>query len=774
MKIALAMIVKGSDSEAKYLERALSNAAPHVDGIFITITHYPGEQVNKKVFAIAKKYRASISVFEWQYDFSAARNFNFLQVPKSYDYILWMDADDVWRNLGKLRAIVKKHSSIDAFGFWYLYDWDEFKMPTVVHKKTMLVKNDKSVEWVGAIHEEFEASRALETYLIEGIDRLHLSEDKHRHEMNALRNLDIAEREAKKKPDDPRSFWNLGNAQYGVNDIDGSIKTFTRFLDESESDEEKYIAHTRLSDVLKSVNRNDEAIKQLHIAIGLRPMIPDAYFHLAYLYKGLANLDKAEEYVLQGMRLRPQIHKMIVYNPRDYDYNPMMLAAQIYAEKNRPDFMLTFLEGCLGVYPKDERLKRMVKDGRLEKKKLEKVLYKVQALQKIRSKTKLKEALDKLPNEYKSHPAVAVLRNNNFKKNETSGKDLVIYAGQTTHEWYPGKGFIGGSEEAVINLAREMQRAGYNVTVYNNCGHTEKEFDGVKYIPFWMFNYRDKQDVVILWRWCKPLDAEINAPRVFVDLHDVIPPGELNEKRLIKVTKVMVKSEFHRSLFPNVPDNKIAVVPNGIDLSLLGEPPYKKDPMLVINTSSPDRSMDVLPGLWIEVKKKVPNAKMQWAYGWQIFEKTFANDTKKLGWMKEIQRNMKTAGIEDLGRLNQEEIAKLYQKASILAYPTEFAEIDCISVRKAQAANCSPVTTDFGALAESVHFGDMTHSTKTKDTWCKPYQFHFGLEGEQAQRDWVEAMVYRLKHPQPFNGVEWRKQFSWENIAKRWIALIER
>src|SRR4051812_5122527 len=113
MKIALAMIVRGVDTEAALLDRCLSTIAPFVDGIFITITHLPGETRDKAVEKIALTYGATVSDFEWCTDFAAARNFNFGQVTKEYDYILWSDADDAWRGLNKLKGILKDHGSID-------------------------------------------------------------------------------------------------------------------------------------------------------------------------------------------------------------------------------------------------------------------------------------------------------------------------------------------------------------------------------------------------------------------------------------------------------------------------------------------------------------------------------------------------------------------------------------------------------------------------------------------------------------------------------------
>lgn len=772
MKIALAMIVKGTNEEAKMLNRCLDSIAPYVDGIFVTRT-----QPNPAVGNVVKQHNGHLSDFEWTDDFAVARNFNFSQVPKEYDWILWSDADDIWRGLEKLRPTLEKSPHIDGLGFWYLYDWDEHKKPVVVHRKTMLIKNDGCASWVGAIHEDLVQNRSLDVGLVEGIERLHISTGE-RAKDNADRNLRIAKKQAKEHGDDPLSHWNLANSQFSVSDFEGARRSFEEFIESSESPEQVYLARIRLANVFKSLERREDCIKQLQAAIGLFPTLPDAYLQLAYYYFDFDNLDKAEEMCLQGMVKRPQIMKLVVYNPRDYDYNPMMLLAKIYLRKHRPDLMIPLLKGCLKIYPDDKQLKSYLKEAESDKKMLGKALTHVKKLVKIKDKIKLRKELDKLPIDMQSHPQIVQLRNQNFVKDTTTGKDLVIYCGNTMETWNPElfktKGF-GGSEEAVIHMARELAKLDWNVTVYNNCGHKEgkekiftfgmKEFAYVTYKPFWEFNYRDKQDVIILWRWAKPLDAEINAPKIFLDLHDVISEGELTAKRLEKVTKIFVKSQFHRSLFPNTPDNKFAIIPNGLEI--YKDETIKKDPYLIINTSSPDRSMDVLPKLFKEVKKRVPQAKLQWAYGWSGFVNAHQNDAKKMAWMEQTKKEIKEAGIEDLGRITQEEVGKLYQKASIFAYPTEFAEIDCISVKKAQVAGAFPVTTDFGALDESVIWGRKVHSTKTKDNWNKPYQFHFGLEGDKEQQEWIDHVVDILKHGTLASGTILGNK-SWSKTAERW------
>jgi glycosyltransferase involved in cell wall biosynthesis len=256
-------------------------------------------------------------------------------------------------------------------------------------------------------------------------------------------------------------------------------------------------------------------------------------------------------------------------------------------------------------------------------------------------------------------------------------------------------------------------------------------------------------------------------------MHDVMQEGEFTPDRVAKAYKIMVKTQFHRTLIPNVPDEKIVIVPNGMDFSLFDQD-VKKDQYLLVNTSSPDRSMDVLPELFKRVKEQVPQARLKWVYGFDLFDKVHSERPLMLEWSRQTKAAMVDAGIENLGRVTQKEAAKLYLEGNVLAFPTEFAEIDCITVKKAQACGCMPVTTDFGALNESVQYGIKIHSEKTKDNWCKPNQFHFGLEDKQLQDQWVDVVVAQLKTPMGDRKDmrEWTKKFSWDKISNQWHEVF--
>lgn len=772
-KLALAMIVRGTAAEAVALDSALASVVDHVDGIFITLTYKPGEPIDEYAREVCAKYGAVVSDFAWVNDFSRARNYNFAQVPKGFTHILWMDADDVIRGAEKIKPTLEENKHVDGFGMWYLYDWDEFKLPTVVHKKTMIVKNDGTAEWVGAIHEDINPSRQYDVKMLEGVDRLHIT-TKERTADSATRNYDIAQAQVITHKDDPRSYWNAGNAAFALGKFDEAKSFFRDFIKTSGSDEEKYLAYMRLADTYNALNNRFEAIEQMQRAIGLIPDLPDAYLHLGYLHFTFGNMDKAESYTLQGVLKPPRVHRMIVYNPRDYDYNPMMLLANIYHRMNRPDLMLPMLEGCLNIYPNDERLKRLVAEAREDKATLGKALEVIERIQKEKDVSKIKEEIEKLPINLQAHPIISSLRNKHFVKTTSTGKDIVIYCGATTHEWsaetFKTKG-IGGSEEAVVHLAKQYKDHGWNVTVYNNCGHQAIVVDGVTYKPFWMWNMRDKQDVVILWRWVRPLDHEINAGKIFVDLHDVVPAGEFTEARLERVTKVCVKSNAHRALFPNIPDSKIAIIPNGLDIATIKNCGEKKNPFLIINTSSPDRSLNVLPEIFKRIKAKEPRARMQWAYGWEIFDNAHGGDQKKMEWAEKVRAEMAAAGIENLGRLPQHEVAKLYKRAGVFLYPSAFYEIDCISLKKAQAGGATPITTDFAAIGENNRTGVKIPCGVTTQDWNKPYQFYFGIEDEAQIEQFVDATIKTMHNP-PGESPDWTSDYTWDKTARRWEVLF--
>lgn len=785
MKLALAMIVKSSDDEAIILDRCLHYASGAVDGIFITITHAKGQKPNLNVYDICNKYAAITSDFEWINDFAAARNFNFSQVPDDYTHILWLDADDVLKDSdtkvgmgSNLKTTIEAHPEVDAFSMFYLYAFDEHENPVVVHQKTRVVKNDKCCTWSGlGIHEELVPNRQLNTFAIKGIDVVHRSTEE-RLGNSRVRNYIIALLWSKNHPQDPTVYFNLANASFGVQKYEDSLNAFAKFLTLSKSDDEKYLARLRRADVFWARGQFEAALDEARYAIGMKSEYPDAFHAAGKFYYALNRFEDAKNMFLNGLGRPAPVFQIIVYNPREYDYQPLMNLAKTYYALNLPQLALPCLEAAIKIVPADEALKKTIKILKKEAIEGDEVVKLCGKLRKITDLKKLKKELDKIPAKFKFHPEVLRIRNTNFVKTESSGRDLVIFCGFTQEEWTPesiAKKGSGGSEEAAITMAQGLANKGWNVTVYNNCGNEEQVFNDansspVTYKPYMSWNYRDKQDVTILWRNTKPLDWEINSTHVFVDMHDVIPSGEFSSDRIRRLDKVFFKSQYHRKLYPQIPDEKTIVIPNGI-----WPEAFKlttKDPYLMINTASPVRSLTALIDIMKEVRKEVPQAKMQWAYGWSVTDGGMSGESDYPAWKAKVLDGMKEAGIEDLGRLTHKQVAELYNKASYYIYPTGFPEIDCISITKALAADCLPISTDYAAIGEKTQYGgEYIHWTKSHNdlkTW------DMSVDDEAVKKQFVKTIVKHLKHPQASMANEGAKaNYAWPSIIEKWNETIQ-
>ena len=749
------MIVKADDKEAKLLDRCLSYVEKYVDEVCLTIT---GD--NKECERVAKKYNAKVSHFDWVNDFSKARNFNFSQAAG--DYILWLDADDCLRGAENLKEVVQKMKDghVDAGVMNYLYAFNEKKECVVTHLKTRIVRNDGCVKWVGELHEDFEASRELKSYFIEDIEVLHLTDEK-RSQQSAERNTVIAKKYLDDHKDDPRGLYLVANALMGEGKYKESIPFWLEFVEKSQSDEEKYLAYLFLADLHKETpDCEGFALK----ALALRPSYPNAYFKLGEYAYARRKLDVARNFIEIGTQLPVPDKEIIVFNPREYDYVPLMTLMNIAFDKGEFTKVGMILDKLNKAFPNDENIERKKALYDFHIGELAEVDKVIAEAEKLKGED-LRKFIDGLSEKMRMHPKVCVLYNLNFIKETSTGKDLVYYCGYTSKAWSPKQTSVGGSEEAVINLSREFSKLGWNVTVYNNCGKDAGEYDGVKYLPFWMYNSRDKQDVTIYWRHPRFVDYH-EYGKAFVDMHDVLPSGEFTKERLSKIEKVFVKSKSHRILFPNIPDEKTQIVPNGVDLRMF-DVEVKRNPYLVLNTSSPDRHLESTLNVFEELIKKSDKPwKLAWWYGWGVYDEVHRDNKEMMDWkrtqMARFDKLVKEGRAEGGTMLPHSEIAKKYLEAGVFLYPTSFMEIHCISALKAQAAGCRVITSDFAALNETVQFGTKIHTDGRK--WGTENTF-----GDGNTETYVDAILSNDNLFDTEDVEEWSKQFSWDNIAKRWV-----
>lgn len=140
------MIVR---DEADVLGRCLDSLKDVIDEIIIVDTGSKDETLS-----ILQSYQAKIYYYDWQEDFSKARNYSFSLA--TMDYILWLDADDILlpKALIKLKALKDSmNGDIDSYSMIYHYAVDENDNILLSFRRNRLIKREKGFLWYGAVHE---------------------------------------------------------------------------------------------------------------------------------------------------------------------------------------------------------------------------------------------------------------------------------------------------------------------------------------------------------------------------------------------------------------------------------------------------------------------------------------------------------------------------------------------------------------------------------------------------------------------------------------------
>ena len=147
VKISLCMIVR---DEEMVLERCLESVANIVDEIVVVDTGSVD-----KTKDVAKKFTDQIYDYVWCDDFSAARNFAFSK--GNCEYLMWMDADDVFPASEKRKFFDMKENlekqPCDMVMMIYDAAFDVERKSSLSYYRERLIRNCPQARWEGRVHE---------------------------------------------------------------------------------------------------------------------------------------------------------------------------------------------------------------------------------------------------------------------------------------------------------------------------------------------------------------------------------------------------------------------------------------------------------------------------------------------------------------------------------------------------------------------------------------------------------------------------------------------
>jgi FkbM family methyltransferase len=300
---------------------------------------------------------------------------------------------------------------------------------------------------------------------------------------------------------------------------------------------------------------------------------------------------------------------------------------------------------------------------------------------------------------------------------------------------------LGGSESAVILIAKELQKINFQVTVFNNClssSNDTKEgvFDGVTYCDISRLKESNNftYDIVISSRSLSPFANEQywnaehryhpsifkriknNAKLKIVWMHDTFCWGDqLLEEHLIRgdIDELFTLSDFHTSYVTNcdhgnrrnfeVLKNRIFITRNGA-VNYKPEIDYtKKDRNVFVYNASVTKGMiPLVEEIWPRVKARIPSAKLKIIGGFYKFKDEDGPDEQENKfWQLHRRPDNQKLDIEFTGIIKQSEIAEILSTAGFFIYPGAFPETFGISSLEALLYNTPIITTRFGALEET-------------------------------------------------------------------------
>ena len=362
---------------------------------------------------------------------------------------------------------------------------------------------------------------------------------------------------------------------------------------------------------------------------------------------------------------------------------------------------------------------------------------------------------------YMTHVCTTVLFN--------STTFLIIISYVFKSEWGPstvGKGGMGGSEEAVYYTSIELAKLGHEVFIFGDLGAIDVGYttsypsycaeEGssnssissgisdssssssssgrsvcatqgrVTWLHYSSFDMDELYDVFIAWRYVLSLSLSKSAKKSFVWLHDLISSSTFPSSFFALFDGIMVQSQFHKAyveeLFAEMAPSSnslsfnasnsmvkknVFIVPNGIaDMHMMDGPNHAN---VFIYGSAPSRGLQYVLECWSYIKANIPEAVLRVFYGFtEAFQRSMRaslGEDQYRTWYGYMFQLLQQDGVEYYGTVNHKDLTDAYRHAGFFLYPTTFQETGCISVLRAMACGCIPITSK---LRESVLF-NLTH-----------------------------------------------------------------
>jgi glycosyltransferase involved in cell wall biosynthesis/tetratricopeptide (TPR) repeat protein len=332
---------------------------------------------------------------------------------------------------------------------------------------------------------------------------------------------------------------------------------------------------------------------------------------------------------------------------------------------------------------------------------------------------------------------------------------------------------LGGTESAIVYLAEALVRRGHRCVVLNGCD-APVSVHGVEYARWETLPVRsvsDRPDVLVGVRFWETIGRARFAPLQILWTGDAFDQpfltGLADPARRREIDLFMLQSTWQIESFRThhgLPASRIVRTALGTAASSATDADApgntRMRPRRLAYASTPFRGLDVLLDVFPRIRAAVPDAELEIFSSMSVYGVSASDDRAQFA---AIYDKARQPGVTLVGSLPQLELAARLQHARALAYPNHYAETFCIAAAEAQAAGCAVVTSQLGALPETVGPGGV----------CIP-----GSPQDAAYREaFVAACIGLLRDDEQWHAVSERARanaatnYSWPSIAAHWETL---
>lgn len=315
-----------------------------------------------------------------------------------------------------------------------------------------------------------------------------------------------------------------------------------------------------------------------------------------------------------------------------------------------------------------------------------------------------------------------------------------------------GRG-LGGAETALTLLTRELASRGHTVKVFNDIPSPDTG-EGVQYYPRQMILEQGiESDCFVVFRSPSEYLTTVQAKRKIFWSCDQGTAGDYSRDIFPYVDDIICISDYHANYF------KDKFKTNADIFKVIGcpvkhwdyEPHIDKNINQFLFCSVPHRGLEYMPMVMSEIRQALPEAELVITSDYRLWGVPQPRNN-------EFPPMFKHPNDKFLGKIPRNELIQYQLTSMAQPYPCTYLECFCIAVAECAAAGAVPVTTDIGAVPQTVGKSGFIVG-EPKGNFAK-------LIAAKTLEIYGD-MSYNL------NAIEHSWRWSVVNIANKWLDLLD-